>query len=138
MGGKKVGACESMTTYNSIKFLDAACGFFHAAHFDETETTRAVRLWGSWLRVCTWLRGGRSYPLVVNNGDLFDTPKPAKLFFEVALLSANAKPKHAKDMCWVGVLRTGGFIGVCTCVITIILRWRGTYNRSMVRFSRGR
>ena len=92
-----MGACESMTTYNSIKFLDAACGFFHAAHFDETETTRAVRLWGSWLRVCTWLRGGRSYPLVVNNGDLFDSAKTSKLLVQVTFLRANAQTKDTQD-----------------------------------------
>jgi len=88
VGDRVVDADTTTVELHAVELLDAPGSVLDGSHFYETKPTGPVR----------------TYPLIVHDGDFFDSAEATELFIEVALLSANTKAEHTQHVGRIGRL----------------------------------
>lgn len=87
VGDRVINTNATTVKFNAVQLLNTLCGLLDGAHFYKSKAARTVGL-----------------PLVVNNGDLFDTTIPTEFVVEVALLSSDAQSEDSKNIGRSGLL----------------------------------
>jgi len=87
VGDRVINTNATTVKFNAVQLLNTLCGLLNGAHFYKSKAARTVGL-----------------PLVVNNGDLFDTTIPTEFVVEVALLSSDAQSEDSKNIGRSGLL----------------------------------